>query len=190
MAIETAVLTPAQYLAEERRREEKYEYEDGKLIQKGGASKIHNRITRNILAFLWNILRQQGGYEAYSTDLRVHTPLEEKYFYPDIVVSQGEEQFLDDELDTLLNPLILIEVLSPFTEARDRGVKFEAYRSIPSLQEYLLVSQDAYRIEGYYRTEEGQWVIAEPVHGVENSYNFRSIELELPLSEAYFKVKR
>lgn len=190
MAIETAVLTPAQYLADERRREEKYEFEDGKLIQMGGASRIHNRITSNILAFLWNILRQKGGYEAYSADLRVHAPLEDKYYYPDVVITKGEEKFLDEELDTLLNPLILIEVLSPFTEARDRGLKFEAYRSIPSLREYLLVSQDTYRIEGFFKNEEGQWVIAPPVHGVENSYHFRSIELELPLSEVYFKVKR
>ena len=177
MSIETAVLSPAQYLKDERKREEKFEYEDGKLILMGGASKEHNRITGNIFGLLWLFTRQKAeNFAVYQSDLRVHTPLAGKYYYPDLVITHGKEHYLDDEFDTLLNPFILIEVLSDHTEARYRGIKFEAYRSIDSFQEYLLVSQRAYIVEGFIKNEAGKWEIQDPIHGLDQSYQFKSIE--------------
>lgn len=189
MATETAVLSPAQYLKEERSREGKFEYENGKLVLMGGASKEHNRITGNIFGFLWMFIRQQAtDFAVYQADLRVYTPETEKYYYPDIVFTKGKEQYLDKEFDTLLNPLILIEVLSDQTEARDRGIKFEAYRSIDSLQEYLLVSQKDYIVEGFFKNEDGEWVIQDPVHGLDGVYQFKSIDVTLDLKDIYQNV--
>ena len=188
MSTEIAVLSPTQYLQDERNRDEKYEYESGKLELLAGNSRIHNRLTGNLLASLWSHFKQvTRSFEVYASNLRVHTP-KTGFYYPDLVITKGKEQYLDKEFDTLLNPLILIEVLSDQTEARDRGIKFEAYRSIEALQEYLLVSQKDYIVEGSFKNEDGEWIIQDPIRGLESTYQFKSIDFKLSLKDIYQNV--
>ncbi len=182
-------LTPQDYLLRERDREEKYEYENGKEIPVGGATKEHNQIVRNLLTSIWNRVGDRGTMEAYASDMRVYCPSISKYYYPDLVITEGKEVYQDDTFDTLTNPVILIEVLSKGTEARDRTVKFEAYRSIESFREYLLVSQDQPRIEGFYKNEKGEWILLDPVEGMDRHFSFQTVELAVPLEEVYQRVK-
>jgi len=188
MAEATTVLSPAAYLEWEAEQEERHEYENGKLIAMGGSSKEHNRLVRNLTTIIWNHLRESEGYELYPSELRVKSGIDDKYYYPDLVLTKDEEHYLEDAPDTLLNPLLLIEVLSDSTEARDRGPKFEAYRSIDSLREYVLVAQDKYQIEGFYRNDDNEWIIREPVAGQDGIFSFKMLDLELKLREVYERV--
>jgi Uma2 family endonuclease len=109
------------------------------------------------------------------------------YAYPDLVVVCGEPQFLDAELDTLVNPVLIVEVLSPTTKNYDRGEKFERYRLIPSFREYLLVAQDRVHVEHFLKQEDGTWVLSE-TNTIDETVDLSSIGCLLPLSEIYFKV--
>ena len=189
MAEATTVLSPADYLDWETKQEERHEYENGKLTAMGGSSKEHNKISSNLHGLIWSFFRGiDEMMSVYQADMRVHTPLSERYFYPDIVVTSEHEHYLENAPDTLLNPLLLIEVLSDSTEARDRGPKFEAYRTIDSLREYVLVAQDQYQIEGFYRNDAGEWIIREPVAGLDNTFSFVMLDLKLKLEEVYHGV--
>ena len=117
-----------------------------------GASRAHNLITGNIFGELRTLLKG-SGCETYANEMRVSSPLTSSYFYPDVVVVCEEPRFEDDVFDTLLNPIIFVEVLSPSTEAYDRGEKFAHYRQLASLQEYVLVTQDKVLVEHYRRQE-------------------------------------
>ena len=150
--------TPAEYLALERAAERKSEFLNGQIYAMSGASMPHNIITHNISRHLGN---QFAGRpcQAVSSDLRVKVEASGMYTYPDVVAVCGEQRFEDKEVDTLLNPTVLFEVLSPSTEAYDRGKKFEYYQQIEALQEYLLVAQDRVRIEHYVRQGDN-WVLS------------------------------
>ncbi len=185
MAEATTVLSPSAYLEWEAAQEERHEYENGKLIARGGSSREHNRLVRNLTTILWNYLGPLARYELYPSELRVKSGIDDKYYYPDLVLTEGEEHYLENAPDTLLNPLLLIEVLSDSTAARDRGPKFEAYRATNSLREYVLVAQDQCQIEGFYRNDAGQWIIREPVAGQDNAFSFITLDLELKLGEVY-----
>ena len=190
MAEATTVLSPSAYLEWEAEQEERHEYENGKLIAMGGSSKEHNKINSNLHGLIWMYLRgATGTMSIYQADMRVQSPLSDKYYYPDLVLTEGEEHYLENAPDTLLNPLLLIEVLSDSTAARDRGPKFEAYRAINSLREYVLVAQDQSQIEGFYRNDAGQWIIREPVAGLDNTFSFITLDLELKLGEVYQGVE-
>jgi Uma2 family endonuclease len=140
-------LTPQEYLAFERSSPEKHEYFDGEIFTMAGASRKHNIIAVNISTALRTQTRKRGC-EVYAGDMRTRI-FKGLYTYPDVIVMCGKPQFDDDEFDTLLNPRVIIEVLSPSTEQYDRTTKFDHYRSIESLQEYVLVSQDKARIEHF-----------------------------------------
>jgi len=185
MAEATTVLSPSAYLEWEAEQEERHEYENGKLIAMGGSSKEHNRLVRNLTTILWNHLGPLGRYEVYPSELRVKSGVDDKYYYPDLVLTEGEEHYLENAPDTLLNPLLLIEVLSESTETRDRGPKFEAYRAIDSLREYVLVAQDQYKIESFYRNDAGEWIVRESVAGLDGVFSFVTLDLELKLKEVY-----
>lgn len=190
MAIATSSFSPASYLDLERRQEGKNEYENETLIPMGGGTKAHNRIAGNLFGFIWSFLRSSGlDAQVYQADLRVYAPQGGKYYYPDIVVTQGQEAYLDHAADTLLNPCLIIEVLSDSTEARDRGIKFDAYRSISSLKEYVLVAQNSYQVEGFYKNEQGEWIICAATHGKENIFAFKSLPLELKLQDIYERAE-
>ncbi len=185
-AIPKTKLTSEEYLEFERRSEERHEYFDGEIFAMSGAKRDHNKISTNLNGLVWQHLKGKNC-ENYSSDMRVFVPETGLYTYPDLVVVCGEPQFKDAVFDTLLNPVLLIEVLSDSTESYDRGKKFQHYRSIESLQEYILVSQSEARIEKYVRHGDDFWLLSEAV-GLESEIEFASIACRVALSEVYDKI--
>ena len=149
-------LTPEEYLALERKATIKSEYVNGQMYAMSGASRAHNLICLNIGGELRTQLKERAC-EVYTNDMRVRVTAAGLYTYPDVLVVCEEPRFEDDSFDILLNPTVLFEVLSPSTEAYDRGAKFGYYRQLDSMQEYTLVSQDLTRVEHYIRHKE-QWI--------------------------------
>ena len=178
--------TPTEYLARERAAEYKSEYVNGFIVAMTGASRAHNVITANIGGELRGQLRGRPC-EVYIADMRIKVSLTGTYRYPDIVVACGDIAFEDAELDTLINPVLIVEVLSPTTETADRGEKFAHYRRLASLQEYLLVAQDAPRIEQFVRQGD-RWLLSD-VSGLGASVHLASSDYALPLREVYDKVQ-
>ena len=192
-------LTPEEYIAFERKTLPdaeiiRHEYINGELIAMFGASRAHNLITGNIFGKLRTLLRG-SRCETYMGDMRVSTPTTASYFYPDVTVVCEEPRFEDDVFDTLLNPIILVEVLSPSTEVYDRREKFAHYRQLPSLQEYVLVSQDKVLVEHYRRQEKQgitpvtgkDWIFTD-LQELEEILPLTSIQCELPLQEIYERI--
>lgn len=180
-------LTSAEYLAFERQQTDaRHEYLNGQITAMGGASREHNLIVGNALASLHTQLRGRGC-EAYSNDMRVNIPATGLYTYPDIAALCGEPVFEDDQFDTLLNPSVIIEVLSSSTEADDRGAKFAHYRSIESLQAYVLIAQDRPHIELFERGTDGRWVLSE-AKGLNGRLELESLGCVLELSEVYERI--
>ena len=140
--------TPDEYLVLERKAAYKSEYFRGEIVAMSGASRAHNLITLDIATEINNQLREQDC-EVYSSDMRVQITNSEAYFYPDVVVACNEPKFEDDFMDSIINPVLIIEVLSPSTEEYDRGEKFEYYKQLSSLKEYILVAQDRISVEHY-----------------------------------------
>lgn len=185
-SLPTKKLTPLEFLEFERKAEEKHEYLDGEIFAMSGAKRNHNKITINLSGLIWQHLKGKDC-ESYSNDMRVFVPRSGLYTYPDLVVVCGEPQFQDDVHDTLLNPVMLIEVLSDSTEGYDRGRKFQHYRSIESLDEYVLVSQNDARIEKYIKQGDGFWVLSEAV-GLDSEITLDAISCTMPLAEVYDKI--
>lgn len=177
-------ITPEEYLEIERAALFKSEYYAGEMFAMAGASEKHNSISVNITATLAAQVRR-SGCKFFSADMRVHVPATDFFAYPDGVIT-CEPQFLDAPKDTLLNPILIIEILSPSTEAYDRGTKFSFYRKLPSLQFYLLVSQDTQRVEIFSKNEQGSWVLSEYA-GSESIVPIESpnFSLRIPLPEIY-----
>ena len=192
-------LTPEEYIALERKAipdadTVRSEYVKGEIIAMSGASRAHNLISNNISGELRSLLKG-SGCETYASDMRVSSPLTSSYFYPDVVVVCEEPRFEDDVFDILLNPIILVEVLSASTEAYDRGEKFSHYRYLASLQEYILVSQDKVLVERYRRPQKHEtapitakdWIFT-AFQALEDILSLTSIQCELPLQEIYERV--
>lgn len=183
-------LTPEEYITLERKaipdaEVVRSEYINGEIINMPGASFAHNLITNNISGELRARLKG-SQYTVFANDMRISVPTARSYFYPDVGVVCEEPRFEDDVFDTLLNPIVIVEVLSPSTEAYDRGEKFAYYRQITPLQEYVLVSQDQIRIEHYYR-QERQWIFTD-FEKHDEILLLPSIQCELPLQEIYERV--
>lgn len=179
-------LTPEEYLAFERKAAYKNEYIDGEIVAMTGASRMHNLVTVNLGREISQQLKGRTC-EAYVSDMRVRIPSKRMYTYPDVVVVCDEPQFEDDHLDTLLNPTVLIEVLSKSTERYDRFKKFAFYRTIESLAEYVLVAQHEYRIEQYTKQPDGRWLLSDH-RSPEGVVELNSIQCTLALREVYDKV--
>ena len=187
MAAQPKTLVSAEaYLAWERAGQEKHEYRDGEVVAMTGASREHILITTSTTSVLYRQLEDRPC-EVYTADMRVFLVDTRRYVYPDLSVVCGEPQFGDDYLDNLLNPTVIIEVLSPSTEGYDRGEKFHHYRTIPSLREYLLIAQDAYRIEHFARQGQHHWLLT-VADGLDSSIHLPSIDCTLHLAEVYKKV--
>jgi len=176
-----APYTPEQYLALDREAEFRSEYFAGEMLAMAGASEDHNTITLNVATELRVQLRG-GPCRPFSVDMRVRAG--DLFAYPDVVVVCGERRFADDRRDVLLNPTAIVEVLSPSTEAYDRGTKFEAYRGVQSLQEYVLIAQDRPHVDQYLRQPDGRWLLSEAV-GLEATIHLSSVGCDLALSEVY-----
>jgi Uma2 family endonuclease len=177
--------TPAEYLAQERKAEYKSEYIAGQMVAMSGASRVHNLISGNLARVLGSQLLDRPC-EVYASDMRVKVTARGMYTYPDTVVVCGDAQFEDEQVDTLLNPTVIVEALSTPTEAYDRGAKFEYYRQLPSLREYILVAQEQILIEHFVREDEG-WLLTETT-GPGELVQLPSIACALPVAEVYRKV--
>ena len=175
-------LTPEEYLAFERKAEFKSEYFNGEIVEMPGASNARNLITVNTINGIYNQVSERGC-RVYGSDMRVGTSPVTSYLYPDITVVCDEPRFADDGFDTLINPLVLVEVLSPSTEARDRGEKFAYYRQLESVQEYVLISQERVGVEHYLRQGE-KWVF-EALRELADVLGVVSIDCALPLRHIY-----
>jgi Uma2 family endonuclease len=179
-------LTPEEYLALDRAAEIRSEFYNGQMYAMSGASHRHGIVTHNI-SFLLELVLADRPCLITTNDLRVRVQPGGLYAYPDIVVVCEHPQYADDQADTLLNPMLLFEVLSPSTERYDRGFKSAQYRTIPSLQEHVLVSQSEPRIELYHRQSAGTWLFSEWT-GLEATCRLESISCDLPLSSVYRRV--
>ncbi len=177
--------TPEEYLILERKANYRSEYVNGQIIAMSGASRAHNLIASN---FCREVSQQLRGRpcEAYISDMRVKVSNTGLYTYPDVVVACGDIRFEDTDNDTLLNPTVIVEVLSDSTEAYNRGEKFAHYRRVESLQEYLLVAQDCVRIEHYVR-QGTQWVLSE-TNNLDESVHCATIDCTVLLQNIYDKV--
>ena len=144
------LITEQEYLAGERIADVKHEYVNGRVYAHAGASRNHNILVANLVASFIIALRERNCH-VFPSDMRVAVPIKRSYFYPDVTIICGDEWYSDQHSDTLINPTLLIEVISSSTEAYDRGMKSQYYRHIPSLREYLLVTQHQVHIEHYIR---------------------------------------
>lgn len=179
-------MSPEAFLAFERASDEKHEYRDGEIVAMSGARRAHNIIALNVGSRLHGALKGKKC-EAYMSEMRVWVPKSRLYTYPDIVVVCGDPEFVDDEFDTLINPILIIEILSESTESYDRGEKFKNYRSINSLTEYVLISQTSAAIEKYVKHGDGFWMLTD-ASGLDASINLDSIDCQLSLADVYDKV--
>ena len=181
-------LTEAEYLAFERSSESRHEFHRGEIFAMAGASESHNLITL-ALASAVRAKLQSKPCRTYSVDMRVYARESKTYMYPDIVVACPPIEFLDEKRDTLLNPQVVIEVLPPSTEAYDRGRKFDFYREAPSLQQYVLVSQDLQRAVSYVRQSDGVAWLMTPLDHPGVSINFPALGINVPMSDIYRDVE-
>jgi Uma2 family endonuclease len=186
-ALPKIYFTPNEYLAWERKQETKHEYWAGEVYAMAGASERHNLISLNFGAELRTQLRSRGC-RVYPGDMRIRIPVTGLYTYADVTVVCGRPEFDDSELDTLLNPTLIVEVLSKSTESYDRGTKFQNYRSLASLTDYLLVAQDRPQIEHYARQGDNQWLLTE-VTGLETSIALPSLGCTISLADVYDLVE-
>ena len=188
MGVQTQrVISEDEYLAIEREASYKSEYLNGEMFAMAGASRRHVAIVTNIVTELHSALKG-GPCRVFSTDLRLRVSPSGLYTYPDVMVACGELEFLDEEVDTLLNPVLIAEVLSKSTRDYDRGDKFASYRSIASLQDYLLVDQNGCHVEYFSRRSGGRWILSES-DDPGSSVHLRSIDVTLGLADVYYGIE-
>jgi Uma2 family endonuclease len=179
-------LSEEDYLVYERASTIKHEYYRGRIYAMTGAKEPHNLIAGNTIAALHSQLRRKPC-RVYPSDMRIKVLRTGLNTYPDVVVVCGQPQFTDVVRDTLTNPTIIIEILSASTERYDRGLKFENYRTIETLRDYLLIAQDHYHIEHYVQQANNQWLLTEATQ-LEEAIDLQSIECTLRLEDVYGKV--
>lgn len=180
-------ITPEEYLVRERAAEYRSEYVDGEIRAMTGASRNHGRLVLDIGITLEAQLRGRPC-EAFVSDMRVKASQTRDYFYPDVVVVCGESEVEDEEEDTILNPTLIVEVLSPSTRSYDRDRKWEKYRRIPSLRDYLLIAQDRPRVERYTRQGEDLWLFSD-TEDPDAVLQLDSIGCALALKDVYRRVR-
>jgi Uma2 family endonuclease len=179
----TQLLTPQEYLARERLAESRSEFYRGEMFAMAGASWEHTLIKDNLAGEARNQLKD-GPCRVLTSDLRVKVSATGLYTYPDVVVVCDEPQFEDNMFDTLLNPRVVVEVLSDSTEKYDRGTKFAHYRQMPSVQEYVMVAQDCPRVERYVRQDDGTWVLT-VFSDLEQTFAFGAVHVQVALADIY-----
>jgi Uma2 family endonuclease len=194
--ITTTHFTPDEYRVMEETAAERHEYCNGEIIAMAGGSEVHSAIATNLLVYLGFLLRD-SNFRLYNSDLRVWIPEYNCGTYTDLMVVDGQPQLNGDRTDEILNPLVIVEVLSPSTEGYDRGDKFRKYRSLPSFCEYLLVSQTEPYIEQYHKLDDGsdseallqavrwQWQVYDHL---DQSILLHSLNVEVPLGEVYRRI--
>ncbi len=178
--------SPDEYRELEETAEFRNEYRDGKIVQMSGGSINHSRIIRNLSRVLGNLLEGQP-YELFHNDLRLWIPRYRRGTYPDVMVIEGEPVFNEGRSDEILNPMLIVEVLSKSTNNFDKEDKFRFYRSIPELREYVLVSQYEFLVEQYIKTESNEWLFRE-YEGETATVSLASVGVQMSISEIYVKV--
>lgn len=186
-----SLVTPDVYYRLERAAEHKSEYFNGEIFAMAGGTVRHSVVKTNMVSCLHGALKVKGGNcRPYDSDLRVKASATGLRTYPDATVICGKPEIdpEDSAGETVINPTLIVEVLSDSTERYDRGTKFEHYQTIESLRQYVLVSQDQARVETYLRQLDGTWVYSE-THGIEASVQFAALGVSLPMSELYDGVE-
>jgi Uma2 family endonuclease len=179
--------TPEEYLALERVSETRHEFYRGEMFAMAGASEAHNLIGGNVYSALREQLREQKC-RAYTGDMRVKVRANGLYTYPDVVVACPPIEFEDDTRDTLLNPQVVVEVLSKSTEKYDRTTKFDLYREVPSLKQYVLISQAEARVDSYVRQADGEAWLLVPQVGLDATLDFPPLDCRMSFAEVYRDV--
>jgi len=179
--------TASEYLALEDKAEFKSEFINGEIIPMADASANHNILTGKFHALLLLAL-EDLEYSVFMSDMRLWMPEYNRYTYPDVMVVAGEPVFVDQKQMELTNPCLIVEILSSSTQAYDHASKFRQYRSIPSFQEYILVSQNSYEVDHYTKESEDKWIIM-TYKGEEAVIKLASIQLEISLKDLYKRVK-
>jgi Uma2 family endonuclease len=182
-----SVFTAEQYLDLERHTEIRHEFLDGTVYAMSGASRAHSATCFNLIG-ITGIQIRGTNYQGFAPDMKVRAGDASLYAYPDLTVVCGEPLIHDDHGDVLLNPVLIFEVLSRSTEAYDRGEKFERYKTIETLTDYVLVSQDRPRLEHFSRRPDGIWSLTE-VSGLDYSLDIASVNCRLPLAEVYDRIE-
>lgn len=184
-AAEKRRMTADEYLAFERASTEKHEFADGEIFAMSGGKGPHANVAANIIGSFTAALRGRSC-RTYTSDMRVHIPSSDRFVYPDASVVCGRPQYKDEHIDTLLNPRVIVEVLSPSTEAYDRGDKFANYRTIPSLKHYIMAAQDKPYVEVYTREDDGSWNLRE--YGPGKVFSLSALECSLEVDQVYAGV--
>jgi Uma2 family endonuclease len=185
-AAEQRYYTPEEYLELETVADQKSEYVDGQIISMAGGSTQHNQISLNLSSEL-NFAFKRQPYCVYMTDVRLWIPKRRIYTYPDVMVIAGEPEYFQDRQDTVLNPILIVEVLSKGTQSYDRQSKFDAYRTLASFQEYLLVDQTQIHVEQYSKVGAKQWTLCEYDESDE-AIAFTKVPFQVSLVDLYNKV--
>lgn len=186
MATQPNYLSAEEYLEIERKAEFKSEYSDGVMYAMAGSSEAHNLIVGNLVTAL-NIKLRDKPCKVYPSDMKVRVPSSRKFYYPDVSVVCGEALFVDEKRDVILNPVLIVEVLSDSTAAYDRGKKFQSYQQIESLRQYILIAQDEQVVESFLRQSDGNWLYAK-VEGRDGAFDLSSIDCRIELKEIYAKI--
>lgn len=185
-ALPQKLYSPEEYLVRERAAEYKSQYYAGEIFAMAGGSPRHNVILLNVGGELRAKLKGRDC-TVYPSEQRLKIPATGLYTYPDVSVVCGKPQFNDEDL--LLNPVLLVEILSDSTEAFDRGKKFEHYRRIPTLCEFLLIAPDRCKIDQHVKQEDGKWVLLSEVSDMQSTIKLPSLNCELAVAEIYYQVK-
>ncbi|MBW4593059.1 MAG: Uma2 family endonuclease [Brasilonema angustatum HA4187-MV1] len=178
--------TPEEYLELEEKAEYKSEYRDGEIVSLTGGTTNHNEIALNLAASLKFAVKGQN-YRVYIGDVRLWIPRYRQHTYPDVMIIQGQPVYTGTNTTTVMNPLLIAEVLSKSTKNYDQGDKFLYYRSIPEFQEYILIDQYHYHVMQYVKTAEGQWLFTE-LEGESATLSLQTIDFEIQLSDLYEQV--
>ena len=179
-------ITVEDYLAQEEVAEEKSEFIQGEIIKMAGASANHNRLAVNFSRLLPLDVNDQS-YEIFISDMKLWPPHFTNYFYPDVMVIKDEPCFTNDKQTAVTNPCLIAEILSTSTEGFDKNQKFAFYRTIPELEEYVLIDQQDYRVELYRKVGDRQWLLTELI-GQEDVLTLESVRVEITLADLYKRV--
>jgi Uma2 family endonuclease len=186
MQTQTRTYTPEEYLELEEKAEYKNEYRDGEIIAMAGGTTNHNKIALNFAAALKYGLKKQN-YDVYIGDVRLWIPRYRQYTYPDVMLIKGEPIYQNANTTTVMNPLLIAEVLSKSTSNYDQSDKFLYYRSIPEFKEYILINQYQYHVMHYVKTDDGKWIFTE-LESESDTLTLQNLDFQIDFQDLYEQV--
>jgi len=186
VALEKKHYSFEEYLVLEETANDKHEYQDGEIVQMTGGTTDHNKIALNFASNLKFALKRKQ-YDIFIGDVKLWIPTYRQGTYPDVMLIKGESLYYGNGKTTVINPSLIVEVLSKSTQNYDQGDKFFYYRSIPQFEEYILVSQDQYYVMQFNKTQEGKWLLSEYM-GVDSTLSLNSVEFQISFPELYENV--